>query len=84
MRGGNFGCYRPPFDTERWLARFGFLENAGARWWPVTGAVYIMQAKKRVAGMRMITPARKQARRAARLLAPTARHTLESTHDRPR
>jgi SAM-dependent methyltransferase len=84
MRGGNFGCYRPPFETERWLSRFGFLERAGERWWPVTGAVYIMQAKKRVAGMRLITPARRQARRAARLLAPTVRHTLETTHDKSR
>ena len=73
MRGGLFGCYRPPFESEQWLGRLGFLESAGRRWWPVAGAVYIMQAKKRVAGMRLITPAHQRARRQARLLAPAAR-----------
>ena len=62
MRGGRFGCYRPPFESEPWLARLGFLEHAGDRWWPVAGAVYLMQAKKRVAGMRLITPSWRQSR----------------------
>lgn len=73
MDGGQFGCYRPPFASEKWLSRFGFLESAGRRWWPVTGAAYVIQARKRVAGLRVITPARQRARRQARLLAPTAR-----------
>lgn len=71
--GGHFGCYRPPFEAEKWLARLQFLEAIGERWWPVAGAVYLMQAKKRVAGMRIITPARQRARLAARALAQTAR-----------
>ena len=58
--GGHFGCYRPPFEAEKWLARLQFLEAIGERWWPVAGAVYLMQAKKRVAGMRIITPARQR------------------------
>lgn len=54
---GHFGCYAPPFNSEKWLKRFSFMENAGDRWWPYFGAVYIVQAIKRVAGMRLIGPA---------------------------
>jgi SAM-dependent methyltransferase len=71
MRGGRFGCYRPPYTSEKWLSRLGFLEKAGDRWWPVAGAVYLMQAKKRVPGMRIITPAWRKERRKAEALAPS-------------
>jgi len=54
---GHFGCYVPPCATEKWLHRFSFMEPAGDRWWPYFGAVYIVQAIKRVKGMRMIGPA---------------------------
>ena len=54
---GHFGCYAPPCDTEKWLQRFSFMERAGGRWWPFLGAVYIVQAIKRVRGMRLIGPA---------------------------
>ena len=53
---GHFGCYAPPCTTEKWLGRFGFMENAGSRWWPFLGAVYAVQAIKRVKGMRLIGP----------------------------
>ena len=69
MRGGRFGRYRPPFESEKWLGRLGFLEKAGDRWWPVAGAVYLMQAKKRVAGMRIITPGWRKERRKLESLA---------------
>jgi hypothetical protein len=39
------------------LRRFSFLEKAGNRWWPYLGALYIVQAIKRVQGMRLIGPA---------------------------
>lgn len=81
MRGGHFGCYRPPFESEKWLSRFGLLEAVGARSWPVAGAVYVLQAKKRVAGMRVITPARARARARVRLLAPTAKSANRIKHD---
>jgi SAM-dependent methyltransferase len=54
---GHFGCYAPPSATEQWLNRFAFMEKAGDRWWPYLGAVYIVQAIKRVRGMRLIGPA---------------------------
>ncbi|HVK95524.1 MAG TPA: class I SAM-dependent methyltransferase [Noviherbaspirillum sp.] len=54
---GHFGCYAPPCMTDKWLRRFDFMEPAGDRWWPYLGAVYIVQAIKRVRGMRLIGPA---------------------------
>jgi SAM-dependent methyltransferase len=54
---GHFGCYAPPFATETWLKRFAFMEKAGDRWWPYFGAVYMVQAIKRVKGVRLIGPA---------------------------
>ena len=53
---GHFGCYAPPFATDKWLRRYAFMEKAGQRWWPYLGAVYIVQAVKRVKGMRLIGP----------------------------
>lgn len=54
---GHFGCYKPPFQTSKWLQRFAFLEQAGDRWWPYLGALYMVQAIKRVKGMRLVGPA---------------------------
>jgi SAM-dependent methyltransferase len=51
---GRFGCYRPPVHSDLWLARFGWMEGAGERWWPVLGAVYALTAVKRVRGMRLV------------------------------
>lgn len=62
---GCFGGYAPPFESEKWLNRFSFMEEAGERWWPVLGAVYIVQAIKRVKGMRLIGPAWKAQKAAA-------------------
>lgn len=53
----DFGCYAPPYATEKWLNRFSFMEKMGARWWPYLGAVYMVQAIKRVKGMHLIGPA---------------------------
>ncbi|MDB5838954.1 MAG: class SAM-dependent methyltransferase [Herminiimonas sp.] len=53
---GHFGCYAPPCATDKWLSRFDFMEQVGEHWWPYLGAVYIVQAIKRVKGMRLIGP----------------------------
>lgn len=55
---GRFGCYRPPVHSELWLERFGWMEGAGERWWPVLGAVYALTAVKRVRSMRLVGLAR--------------------------
>lgn len=54
---GYFGCYAPPCNTDKWLNRFAFMEKSGDRWWPYLGAVYVVQAIKRIKGMRLIGPA---------------------------
>ena len=54
---GHFGCYAPPCATSKWLQRYAFMEKAGDRWWPYLGALYIVQAIKRVKGMRLVGPA---------------------------
>jgi SAM-dependent methyltransferase len=54
---GKLTCYIPPCDTTVWQQRWQFLERTGDRWWGVTGGVYMLEAVKRVQGMRIITPA---------------------------
>lgn len=69
---GHFGCYAPPCTTDKWLNRFAFMEKAGDRWWPYLGAVYMVQAIKRVKGMRLIGPAwSKQTAKAPRAVPAT-------------
>jgi SAM-dependent methyltransferase len=63
IEGGSFGCYRPAWRTQSWLERWAWMEEAGDRWWPVFGAVYLLSAVKRVRGMRLIGPAWKKARK---------------------
>ena len=57
---GRFGCWRPPLRSDAGLARFGWMESAGARGWPVLGAVYLVEAVKRVRGMRLVGLARRR------------------------
>ena len=54
---GKLACYIPPCETAMWQQRWDFLETPGERWWGVTGGVYMLEAIKRVQGMRLITPA---------------------------
>jgi SAM-dependent methyltransferase len=56
LERGRFGCYRPPLATDQWLGRYGFMEAAGDRWWPIFGAIYMVTAIKRVRGMRLVGP----------------------------
>jgi hypothetical protein len=62
VEGGRFGCYRPPYRSARWLERSAWVERIGERWWPVLGAVYFLEAVKRVRGMRLVGLARREAR----------------------
>ena len=57
VSAGRLTAYAPPFDNEVLRRRLRFMEPAGDRWWAVGGAVYMLQAIKRVRGMRLITPA---------------------------
>jgi len=64
VEAGRFGCWRPPFRTQKWLDRMAWMEPVGERWWPVLGAVYFIVAVKRVRGMRLVGLARRAARSA--------------------
>lgn len=54
---GRLACYIPPCETAVWQQRWRFMETAGDRWWGVGGGVYMLEAIKRVQGMRLIAPA---------------------------
>lgn len=69
---GRFGCYRPPFRSEKWIQRMAFLEPAGDRWWPIGGAVYMIGAVKRVRGVRLIGPTWREPVAAPRAFRPAA------------
>jgi hypothetical protein len=74
VSAGRLICYVPPFDTDAWRKRFAFMEPAGDRWWAIGGGVYMLQAIKRVRGMRLITPAwQKEAAREKPLVAAAKR-----------
>ena len=60
VEGGRFGCWRLPLRSEAGLARMAWLEAAGARGWPVLGAVYLIEAVKRVRGMRLLGLSRRR------------------------
>ncbi len=70
INGGMFGCYAPPFASDKWLSRSAFMEKAGARWWPIAGGVYVVRAVKRTVGMRLVMPAWRRERAKARALSP--------------
>jgi SAM-dependent methyltransferase len=72
---GSFGCYAPAVVQEKWLRRWQFMELAGTRWWPIAGAVYMVQAIKRVPGMRVIMPAWRERKARAKALAPVVQKT---------
>ena len=67
---GRFGCWRPPFRSQRWIDRGGWFDRMGERWWPVLGASYCLVAVKRVRGMRLVGLARSQ--KPAKAAAPAA------------
>lgn len=80
---GRFGCYRPPVTSDKWMSRFEWMEPAGARWWPVFGAVYALTAIKRVRGMRLIGLVRDQRPKTATAPAVVARQQPHHSHATP-
>ncbi len=82
VSAGRLACYVPPFETEKWIKRFRFMEHAGDRWWGVAGGVYMLQAIKRVRGMRIITPAWSDLKASEKKFAAAAKreHAREASH----
>lgn len=82
LAGCRMACYAPPADKAAWLARFGFLEAAGDRWWAFGGGVYLIHAIKRVHGMRILLPKRDAAWRARPAWAqPTRTSSQRNRHE---
>ena len=71
---GQLACYIPPCETEKWQRRFRFMEPVGDRWWGVAGGVYMLEAIKRVHGMRLIAPAWSDQKIKERKFAAAARY----------
>lgn len=65
VESGQFGCYRPAVSRASSLERFGWMDKAGERWWPIFGALYFLVAVKRVRGMRLLEPSWKAQKAAA-------------------
>jgi SAM-dependent methyltransferase len=83
VNAGRLIGYAPPFDSERLRRRFAFMEPAGDRWWAVGGAVYMLQAIKRVRGMRLLTPAwQEKAARERSIIAAAKRESHVSKASR--
>ena len=59
VQDSQFGCWRPPLRSTRWLERARWMERPGERWWPMLGAAFSVTAIKRVRGMRLVGPALK-------------------------
>ena len=78
VEAGRFGCWRPPFTSERWLDRFAWMDRVGDRWWPVLGAVYVLVAVKRVRGMRLVGLVRHEKRKAHAAPAVVANRQRET------
>ena len=71
------GCFRPLLRTERWLQRMRWMDTWGSRWWPLSGAVYFVQAVKRVRGTRLISPIWKKSQQRAAATVTTASQGME-------
>ena len=75
---GRLACYIPPCESAVWQKRWGFMESAGDRWWGVGGGVYMLEAIKRVQGMRLIAPAWSDKRVRERKFASVAKRQGQS------
>ena len=74
------GEEREMFGGEAWQGRLSFMEPAGDRWWAIGGAVYMLQAIKRVRGMRLITPAWQERAVAEKPLVAAAKREGQIKH----
>ena len=81
VESARFGCYRPALTSQKWLARFDWMDQAGSRWWPIFGAVYFVVAVKRVRGMRLLEPAWKLRKVSAARPSVVANREARSSRD---
>ncbi|OGI46347.1 MAG: hypothetical protein A2151_07470 [Candidatus Muproteobacteria bacterium RBG_16_65_34] len=80
---GGMLYYRPPLAHEAVMERLHFLDKMGDRWWPMTAAVYLVVAKKRVLGVTPMPLAWKRRRLVVGpAAAPAARGMVVPFHRR--
>lgn len=79
---GQLACYIPPCESEKWQRRFRFMEPVGDRWWGVAGGVYMLEAIKRVQGMRLIAPNWNDKKVRERKFAAVARYERTQSQSR--
>ena len=73
----------PPLAHEAVMERLHFLDKMGDRWWPMTAAVYLVVAKKRVLGVTPMPLAWKRRRLVVGpAAAPAARGMVVPFHRR--
>jgi len=78
IEDGHHGVYRPLVRSEKWLHRMGWMDRAGARWWPIFGAAYFLVAVKRVYGVRLLEAAWKMPANASTASVPLARRSSDN------
>lgn len=83
VEAGHFGCWTAPLHSETWLQRTAALDRLGDRWWPVLGAAYMLQACKRVRGMRLVGRMRSESRAVRMAPAAVARLQLPTAQAQP-
>jgi SAM-dependent methyltransferase len=80
VNAGRLWGYGLPVQSPAWRARFAFLEKMGDRWWGIGGGVYMLEAIKRVAGMRLVQRLSRKQARAFTMPSLTVPHKI--LHDR--
>jgi SAM-dependent methyltransferase len=75
----HFGCYRPAVRSDKWLQRWRWMDQVGSRSWPILGAVYFLEAAKRVKGMHLLGPAWKPRRSSVAPVAVVQRPSLKDS-----
>ncbi len=82
LRAGSMLCYRPPIYSRQIWRHLQFMEKAGERWWPMFGGVYVLIARKREMGMRLLSSARRvRPKLTPGLVRPAASTSNERSHD---
>ncbi len=71
-------CHALPFSNPAWLRRTHFIERLGQRWWPMMGGAYLIVARKKVLGMRVIRPDWKANRLKRLVSVPTQRQPTQN------
>ena len=72
---GSSAYYLPPVHSSAVREKLKFLHSAGARWWPVCAAAFILVARKREIGLTPLAPRWRHKRRLAPgLVEPVTRN----------